>query len=60
MNNDNQNQDEALELLKKIDNIEFVPKEELDKMDFYELAYYMQVLNQLTDIKSNEGEQQWN
>ncbi len=60
MNDDNQNQDEALELLKKIDNIEFVPKEELDKMDFYELAYYMQVLNQLTDIKSNEGEQQWN
>lgn len=55
MNNDSQN--EVLELLKKIDNIEFVPKEELDKMDFYELACYMQVLNQLTETKQNEVEQ---
>ena len=47
------------ELLKKIDDIQLIPKEELDNMDFYDLCYYMQTLNQidsLSDTESEEGE----
>ena len=40
--------DERNEFLKKIDNIELVSDEELAKMDFYELAFYMQSLNQIS------------
>lgn len=40
--------DERIEFLKKIDNIELVSDEELAKMDFYELAFYMQSLNQIS------------
>ena len=55
----NENQKEYEELLKRIDNIPLVPKEELDNMDFYELCYYMQTLNQidsLSSVDSEEGE----
>lgn len=38
------------ELINKIKNTELIPDEELDKMDFYELAYYMQTLNMIDSI----------
>ncbi len=47
------------DLLKKIDDVQLIPKEELDNMDFYDLCYYMQTLNQidsLSDTESEEGE----
>ncbi len=47
------------DLLKKIDDVQLIPKEELDNMDFYDLCYYMQTLNQidsLTSMESEEGE----
>ena len=41
------------ELIKKIDNIPLIPDEELGKMDFYELAYYVQTLNNIETIGSD-------
>lgn len=41
------------ELLKKIDDIELVSEEQLKDMDFYELAYYMQTLNQISTLDNN-------
>ncbi len=41
------NKKEYKEFLEKIDNTEFISNEELDNMDFYELAYYVQSLNQI-------------
>ena len=48
------------ELLTKIDNIDLIPDEELEKMDFFDLAYYMQTLNQIDALGNNdmiEGEE---
>ena len=42
------------ELLKKIDNIKLVSNDDLDKMDFYELCYYMQTLNQIDALANND------
>ena len=42
------------ELLKNIDEIELVPEEELENMDFYELAFYMQTLNQLSELNPEQ------
>lgn len=42
------------ELLKKIDNIELIPENELKNMDFYELAYYMQTLNIIDSLSQQE------
>jgi len=45
--------------LKKIDQIKLIPDEELENMDFYELAYYMQTLNMIDSlsIENQEGEE---
>lgn len=42
------------ELLKKIDNIELIPENELKNMDFYDLAYYMQTLNIIDSLSQQE------
>lgn len=38
---------EMNELLGKIDDVELIPDSELENMDFYQLSYYMQTLNQI-------------
>ena len=45
--NDNKKMDE---LLQKIDNIPLISDDELENMDFYELSYYMQTLNQIDSL----------
>ena len=48
------------ELLKKIDNTTLISDDELEKMDFYELAYYIQTLNQieaLGNVDESVGEE---
>ena len=42
-------------ILNKIDSIELIPDEEVDKMDFYQLAFYMQTLNQIDALGNNNG-----
>ena len=42
-------------ILNKIDSIELISDEEVDKMDFYQLAFYMQTLNQIDALGSNNG-----
>ena len=44
------------DLLEKIDGIELIPDEELEKMDFYQLAYYMQTLNMIDSLDGNDGD----
>ena len=44
-------------LLKKIDNTKLVKEEELDKMDFYELCYYMQNLNIIDTLDGDDVEE---
>lgn len=44
------------ELLKKIDNIELIPDEEIKNMDFYQLSYYMQTLNMIDSLEENKEE----
>jgi len=46
------------ELLKKVDDVEFVPEEKLEEMDFYELAYYMQTLNQVSKLGDDESREE--
>lgn len=41
---------QAKELVKKIDNTELLSDEDLDKMDFYQLSYYLQTLNQIDSL----------
>ena len=48
------NEKELNELLNKIDNIKLVSKDDLDKMDFYELCYYMQTLNTIDALANND------
>lgn len=46
-------------IIKKVDDIELVPDEELENMDFYDLAYYIQTLNNIEKIGNrNEGEEE--
>ncbi len=45
------------DLLKKIDDVQLIPKEELDNMDFYDLCYYMQTLNQIDSLSNTESEE---
>ncbi len=42
------------ELLNNIDNIKLVNDEDFDKMDFYELCYYMQTLNNIDSLSLDE------
>ena len=58
MNNQNENNSgkKVDELLKKIDDIELVSEDELNDMDFYELAYYMQNLNIIDSLNQEDGE----
>ena len=44
------------ELLKKIDDIELIPNDELKNMDFYQLSYYMQTLNMIDSIDKEQTE----
>ena len=48
---------EMTKLLKKIDSIQLIPNDELDKMDFYELSYYMQALNIIDSLADEVGEE---
>jgi hypothetical protein len=50
-----ENEKEYNDLLKEIDNIPLIPDEDLDNMDFYELCYYMQSLNQLDALSKDES-----
>ena len=43
------------ELLKKIDDVQLVSEKEFKNMDFYELAYYMQTLNQIDELADEGG-----
>ena len=52
MNNNN----EFNKLLENIDNIPMLDDENLKNMDFYELAYYVQSLNQVEAL-ANEDEE---
>lgn len=42
------------ELFKKIDDVDLISNEQLDKMNFYDLCYYMQTLNLIDSLSSNE------
>lgn len=53
MNESEKNLDQILDT---IDNIELIPEEEMNNMDFYELSYYMQTLNMIDSI-TEEGEE---
>ena len=43
-------------MLKNIDEIPLIPEEELDNMDFYDLCFYMQTLNQIDNLSKNTSE----
>ena len=45
---------EMNELLGKIDDVELIPDSELENMDFYQLSYYMQTLNQIDALGNTE------
>ncbi len=51
MNNDDK---EIEELLKNIDNVPLLSDSDLEEMDFYELSYYMQALNQIDAIANSD------
>ena len=53
----NESDKQIEELLQRIDKIPLVPDEELDKMDFYELSYYMQVLNTIDSLDGEDLEE---
>ena len=42
------------DILSKIDDIPLVPDEELENMDFYDLAYYIQTLNNIEAIGNSD------
>ena len=48
------NEKEYNNLLNKIDSIELINDENLDKMDFYELCYYMQTLNNIDSLSNDK------
>ena len=43
------------DLKKFFDNIKFIPKEEVEKLDFYEACLYLEKLNALDNMTSGEG-----
>lgn len=43
--NEKEKNEELENFIKKIDDIEFIPDKMLKDMDFYQLAYYVQTLN---------------
>ena len=47
---------ELKDILKKVDDTELVPNEDLKDMDFYQLAYYMQTLNAIDALGNEEDE----
>ena len=53
----NESDKQIEELLQRIDKIPLVPDEELDNMDFYELSYYMQVLNTIDSLDGEDLEE---
>ncbi len=46
---------EVNKILENIDNISMLDDEDLKKMDFYELAYYVQTLNQIDALANDDG-----
>lgn len=50
---------ELEKIIKNVDDIELIPDEELENMDFYDLAYYIQTLNNIENIgkKEESGEE---
>ncbi|MBR2828520.1 MAG: hypothetical protein IKE70_04750 [Bacilli bacterium] len=45
---------ELEKIIKNVDDIELIPDNELENMDFYDLAYYIQTLNSIENIGKNE------
>ena len=52
--------EELEKFIKKIDDIEFIPDKLLKDMDFYQLAYYVQTLNNVenTFIEKEEKKEE--
>lgn len=51
----NNSENDFNKVLENIDNIPMLDDEDLKKMNFYELAYYVQTLNQI-DALANDDE----
>lgn len=47
-----ENNEKIDEILKKFNEIEYATDEEIENMDFYELAFYTQCLNNLEGLYS--------
>ncbi len=45
---------EINKILENIDNISMLDDEEMKKMDFYELAYYVQTLNRIESLANDD------
>ena len=50
----NDSDKEFNKVLENIDNIPMLDDEDLKKMDFYELAYYVQSLNQIESLANDD------
>ncbi len=58
--NEKEKNEELENFIKKIDDIEFIPDKMLKDMDFYQLAYYVQTLNNVENTfieKENNKEE---
>lgn len=58
--NKKEKKEELENFIKKIDDIEFIPDKLLKDMDFYQLAYYVQTLNNVENTfieKENNKEE---
>ncbi len=58
--NKKEKKEELDNFIKKIDDIEFIPDKLLKDMDFYQLAYYVQTLNNVENTfieKENNKEE---
>ena len=58
--NKKEKKEEVEKFIKKIDDIEFIPDKLLKDMDFYQLAYYVQTLNNVenTFIEKEEKKEE--
>lgn len=58
--NKKEKKEELENFIKKIDDIEFIPDKLLKDMDFYQLAYYVQTLNNVenTFIEKEEKKEE--
>ncbi len=58
--NKKEKKEELEKFIKKIDDIEFIPDKLLKDMDFYQLAYYVQTLNNVenTFIEKEEKKEE--